>query len=96
MLKLELATVLVTVTLGWQGYQAVKPPAVTREGRLQQVVEQAADADELKQDRRRNVLRDGLNAERRRRLVPSQQRPSLPARVARGIGRLMRRIPLRP
>lgn len=57
---------------------AVKTPADYEKYQQQEIVDQGSDAVEMDNNRKRDQLRDGIDAENSRKLVPSELRPAEP------------------
>lgn len=63
------------MTVGANELLSVKTPDDYQKYRQQQIVEQGSDAVEMENDRMRDQLRDGIDAENSRKLVPGEMRP---------------------
>jgi hypothetical protein len=61
----------------------VKTPEDLQKYRQEQQVEQGSDAQEQENDRRRDQLRYGIDAENRERLVPGELRPKDEPKIPR-------------
>jgi hypothetical protein len=57
---------------------SVETPDGYQKYRQQQIVEQGSDAVEMENDRKRDRLRDSIDAENNRKLTPSEVRPAEP------------------
>ena len=71
------ATVL-GMAVGANEMLSVKTPDDYEKYRQQQIVEQGADATEMENDRKRDQLRDGIDAENNRKHIPGEVRPAEP------------------
>lgn len=86
----KLVSLVITLSIGWAGYTAVKPPPTSPAGRVEQSVRQGSTAVGNRNRQLRDDMRRGLEAERIERLRPVQRPPG-----ALRLLRLLRRLPLR-
>lgn len=97
-----IATLTTIGTIGFAGYQATRPPAVTTDGRARQAIERSEDVRQLRDDNRRNQLRRGVELDSSSRRDYSDRRPrvrpsslSLVERLWRGLPKPRLRLRLR-
>lgn len=87
----KLVSLIITVSIGWAAYNAVKPPATSSTARMEQSVKQGSTAVSNRNRQLREDMRRGLEAERQERLRSAEQRPR-----ALRLTRLLRRLPRIP